>query len=70
MCDTIRHDSMRHETTEDQDTTVFMFGAAHNACTNKDYGKKGWKPLDTTICIVFELSTQKSNPKVLVEFYR
>ena len=29
MCDTTRHDSLRHDTTEDQDTTVFKFGATH-----------------------------------------
>ena len=29
ICDTTRHDSMRHDTTGDQDTTVFMFGATH-----------------------------------------
>ena len=29
ICDTTRHDSMRHDTTEDQDTTVFKFGATH-----------------------------------------
>ena len=29
MCDTTRHDSMRHDRPEDQDTTVFKFGATH-----------------------------------------
>ena len=29
ICDTTRHDSMRHDTTGDQDTTVFKFGATH-----------------------------------------
>ena len=29
MCDTTRHDSMRHDRTEDQGTTIFQFGATH-----------------------------------------
>ena len=29
MCDTTRHNSLRHDTTEDQDTAVFKFGATH-----------------------------------------
>ena len=29
MCDTTRHDSMRHNMTEDQGTTIFYFGATH-----------------------------------------